>query len=818
MTPAARGVVALRLMRTRVFLATFLLLFATGARAENPFTCGSSGPVTKLSFDTARTKLSFKGTFALPAGFDPMTSGLTLDLWAEPETDPANALYGATIPASGFTQTPSGQVVYKDPSGAVGGITSIKLKTLSTGDRRITVKRKGSALALPPGGVFRMVLTSGSACVRHCGSSCAQLPTGKLKCQKSSDTALCQVKSGCELLNPSGGNCLFPYPSSAFLRDDGATATGKRMNYGPTALPANGVGVHMNPAAWNAQLDGFSPGTMMLVNFPQGVDVALSNLNTWQNYLPSLNPATSPTILLDYDTGELIEHFAEVDVSIAPGNVPVAPPNQALIVRPGRRLKNNGHYIVALRNLVAPGGAPIGAEPGFAALRDGTPTGNHLIEPRRAAFEGIFSRLAAAGVARASLTLAWDFQTASDDALQTWLLHMRNETLQQLGPNAPPFTVTSVVENPNPGQICRRISGTFQVPLYTTFDGPGSVLKIGLDGNPEQNGIVNAPFTAIIPCSLSTVPQPGRAMFYGHGLLGSGAGEVASGHLRNLAQTYGFVVVATDWQGMANTDVANILTITSDLSNFRQLSERLHQGVLNQLVLAHLLIAPDGLASDPNFIYAGVPVIDTSDVFYYGNSQGGILGGTVMALSTEATRGVLGVPAANFSTLLQRSRDFDPYFILIRAAYPNDLNRMLTYPLIQQLWDKAEPNGWYHRTLTNPLAGTPAHKVLVHMATNDDEVSNVATEIMVRSMGIPQLTPVVKSYLDVPELAAPFDASAMLESDEGDPAIPIGNIPPGDNNAHGAMRARPAIQAQIDQFLQSGGNVQNFCTGSCNPE
>ena len=810
--------VAFATMRTRALVVTLLLLAAGRVQAENPFSC-ASGTVARLSFDLARTKMGFKGTFTPPPAFDADANGLKIDLWAEPETDPANAFYTVTLPGSGFITLPSGLVRYRDPSGTTGGITLVKLRTASSGDVRITIKRKGTAITTPAGAVVRVLLTSGSACVRNCGSRCIMTPSGRLSCAKSSDTALCGTRSGCEILNPSGGNCLFPYPSSFFEADDGSTPTGKRINYGPAATPVNNLGVHIDPTAWNAQLDGYSPGTMMLVNFPQGVDVALSNLNTWQNYPPSINPATSPTIVLDYDTGELIEHFAEVDVSIGVGNIPVAPPNQALIIHPGRRLKNNGHYIVALRNLIAVGGSPITAEPAFQALRDGTPSGNHLVEPRRPDFEAIFTRLTAAGVARNDLILAWDFHTASDHALESWLLHMRNETLQQLGPDAPPFTVTSVVENPNPGQICRRVSGTYQVPLYTTFDGPGSVLNIGLDGNPAQNGIVNAPFTAIIPCSLSTVPQAGRPIFYGHGLLGSGAGEVASGHLRTLAQTYGFVVVATDWQGMSSADTTNIITnITDDLSLFRQLSERLHQGILNQLVLAHLLGAANGLASDPNFIYSGVPVIDTSEVFYYGNSQGGIFGGTVMALSTEVTRGVLGVPAANFSTLLQRSRDFEPYFILIRQAYPNDLNRMLTYPLIQQLWDKAEPNGWYHHTVSDPLPATPAHKVLVHMATNDDEVSNVATEIMVRSMGIPQLTSVVKSYYNVPELAAPFDGSAMLESDEGDPAIPITNIPPGDNNAHGAMRGRPAIQAQIDQFLRTGGNVQNFCTGPCDPE
>jgi len=804
-------------MWTRALLATLVVFAAVPVRAENPFSCGS-GTVARLKFDRLRTKISFKGTFAAPPGFDADANGLSLDLWTEPETDPANGFYSVTLPAAGFTTLPSGQVRYKDPAGATGGITLVKIQTISTGDKRITVKRKGTAITTPPGGVFRMLVTSGTACVRHCGASCSLLPSGNLKCQKSSDTALCGVRSGCELLNPSGGNCLFPYPSSHYTRDDASTPTGRRLDYRLLAMPANASGVHINPQAWNDQLDGFSPGTMMLVNFPQGVDVALSNLNTWQNYLPSVNPVTSPTILLDYDTGELVEHFAEVDVSIAPGNVPVAPPNQALIIRPGRRLENNARYIVALRNLVAVGNTPIQPEAAFKALRDGMPSGNHAVETRRPAFETIFAKLDAAGVARGNLLLAWEFNTASDAAIESWLLHMRNETLQQLGPNAPPFTVTSVVENPNPGQICRRVSGTYQVPLYTTFDGAGSVLKIGLDGNPQQNGIVNAPFTAIIPCSLSTVPQAGRPMVYGHGLLGTGAGEVASSHLRNLSQTYGFVVAATDWQGMSNADVGNILTITGDLTNFRQLSERLHQGILNTLVLAHLMGAPDGFAADPNFIYAGVPVIDTSEVFYYGNSQGGILGGSFMSLSTEVTRGVLGVPAANFSTLLQRSIDFDPYFILIRLAYPNDLNRMLTYPLIQQLWDKSEPNGWYHHTLSDPLPGTPAHKVLVHMATSDEEVSNVATEIMVRSMGIPQVSPVVTSYYNIPELAAPFDGSAMVESDGGFPPIPIGNIPPPDNNAHGPMRARPPIQAQIDQFLRTGGNVQNFCVGPCDPE
>ncbi len=289
-------------MRTRALVVTFAVLVAVQARAENPFSCGS-GTVSRIRFDKARTKIAFKGEFTPPAGFDPFAHGLSIDLWTEPETDPANAFFSVALPASGFTMLPSGQLRYKDNLGAHGGITLVQLKTLATGEDRVTIKRKGTALTVPPGGVFRMVLTSGSACVRHCGTSCSLLPSGNLKCQKSTDTALCGIQSGCELLNPSGNNCLFPYPSTAFETNDASTPTGERLNYKLLAMPANNNGVHIDPTQWNAQLDGFSPGTMMLVNFPQGVDVTLSNLNTWQNYLPSLNPATSPTILLDYDTG-----------------------------------------------------------------------------------------------------------------------------------------------------------------------------------------------------------------------------------------------------------------------------------------------------------------------------------------------------------------------------------------------------------------------------------------------------------------------------------------------------------------------------------
>ena len=131
----------------------------------------------------------------------------------------------------------------------------------------------------------------------------------------------------------------------------------------------------------------------------------------------------------------------------------------------------------------------------------------------------------------------------------------------------------------------------------------------------------------------------------------------------------------------------------------------------------------------------GNPVIDTSDVFYDGNSQGGIFGGTVMAIAQDITRGVLGVPGMNYSLLLTRSVDFDTYAAILYPAYPNELQRPLVLALIQMLWDRSEPNGYAHHMTSDPLPDTPAHKVLLHVAFGDHQVANVATEIEARTIG-----------------------------------------------------------------------------------
>src|SRR5262249_15101453 len=280
---------------------------------------------------------------------------------------------------------------------------------------------------------------------------------GKTKCARSTDTALCGIKSGCEVLNLTDGpqaarTCLLPYPSSLFLRADASTVTGKRVNYPREVLPANASGGHINPTSLN-QLDGFSPGPILTTYWPQGVDLAASNIPPLTNWPASLDPG-SPTVLIEADAPGCVrvEHFGENDVSVDPSSMPLAPPNQVFMIRPGRRLKNGTRYIVALRNFVGQDAQPIQPSTAFKSLRDGSPSGSAALEARRPAFDGIFTKLENdCGIARSGLLLAWDFTTASDDKLTRWLLHMRDETFAQLpGSAAPAFVVSQVEDNPFP--------------------------------------------------------------------------------------------------------------------------------------------------------------------------------------------------------------------------------------------------------------------------------------------------------------------------------------------------------------------------------
>lgn len=626
----------------------------------------------------------------------------------------------------------------------------------------------------------------------------------------------------CEFLDDS--ECMYPFPSDFLTTEDPTTDTGRRVHFSVDAMPRNASDVPIDPVPYHAS-DGFSQGASILLYVPN-VDLGVTGAAPITDIERSLD-ADAPVVLLNAST--LARHlmWVERDANAA------TEPDRTTIIRPAKNLEPATRYIVALRNMKDGSGTIVPPDPVFEVYRDGTPTGDPAVEARRPHMESLFATLAAAGIARNDLYLAWDFTVASVPNVTERLLFMRDDAFGRLGGGAPAFTVTQVLNDDGntDAEIYRRVRGTFQVDRYVDSTTAPARLVLDETGLPVRQATPQvADFTCVIPRSAlamaGAAAVPARASIYGHGLLGSHE-EVNCGTGRNvclMANEHNFVFCATKWIGMANEDVPNALQILLDLGKFPSFPDRQQQGILNQLFLARLMKNPQGFGSHAAFQDDfGASVIDTSDVFYDSNSQGGIFGGTVMSVAQDITRGVLGVPGMNYSTLLTRSVDFDAYSILLYPAYPDELQRPLLLALIQMLWDRSEPNGYVRHLENDTLPNTPSHDVLLHSAFGDHQVANVTTEIEARTIGASIHQPAmaagrhsdVDPFFDIPAIPGyPFDGSALIIWDSGAPTPPIENVAPRlGTDPHSDPRKDADARVQKSEFLRTGGMVVDVCGG-----
>jgi hypothetical protein len=522
----------------------------------------------------------------------------------------------------------------------------------------------------------------------------------------------------------------------------------------------------------------------------------------------------SPTILLEVETGKLIPHFSELDVSS-----PTDDDDRGFMIRPVVRLADGARYIVAIRKVVDARGQPVEPSEAFRALRDGMPSDDASIEGRRALYDDIFAKLDTAGIPKDDLQIAWDYTTASRQNNTAWLLHMRDDALAQVGEDGPTYRIISVEEDPNP-HIKRRILGKMTVPLYLDQPGPGGRLILGDDGLPKQNETTPTAeyeFLVHIPQSATT-GTPRALLQNGHGLLGAKT-EGQNGYLAELADVKGYVAFGVDLIGMAEEDYDVVVdSISKDFTQFQATVDRQHQGILNSLLAMRMM--KGRFWKDPQVQFSGVSAIDPSQCYYRGDSQGGIFGTTYMALTTDVTRGLLGEPGAPYNLLLNRSVDFAPFFsLLMLTLHASALDIQLVLGLVQMTWDRTEPNGWMPY-ITEPLPGTPDHEVMIHVAIGDYQVTPLGAHIIARAVGAKNVAPVNRSIWGIPEESAAFAGSSIVEFDFGLPEAPKTNTPPvgpEEDDPHDKVRVLPAAHNLTDVFLRTG-MTQPACDGPCNPE
>jgi hypothetical protein len=530
----------------------------------------------------------------------------------------------------------------------------------------------------------------------------------------------------CDPLQP---HCGYPWPSSFYLQADPSTATGYRLRFGGKTLPVNSNGVAVDPKAYEI-LDGFGVSSSVLVQFPQ-LDPA--GLPTQAQIDLSVQP-TSSSVWLELDAAgkvtRWIPHWAELDARPNNANLDgVDPATRVLFLRPGVVLDYGRRYVVAFRKLKAKDGQPIARSPVFQQFVDGSSPD----KARQARFGEIFAALKSQGIDTAELTLAWDFVTYSSQAVHARPLELRAKMLAAAGPDGPELTIDPAPKS-NCGKDDRVVSlrGTIAAPqfLEQRSDIGGVAMwryRLDAQGQLAQGGTRSSEFWLRVPKSCMNGQHACDLIQYGHGLLGSGS-EACAGWAAENAHTRHAIYFSSNMIGMAGEDSPGVIQILQNINLFPSLPERVSAGVaehvLFQRAMRKRLGQLDWLKQN------GVQL--TGNVYWSGNSQGGIYGQTVLALSEDVTRAHLGQSGVNYSMLVERSKDFDNFGLILQTMYPDRADYVLVLSMIQLLWDQVDPVT-YARHIGEPFAGLPKHAALVLNHPGDFQVDPVTTETCMRS-------------------------------------------------------------------------------------
>lgn len=719
---------------------------------------------------------------------------------------------------------------------------------------------------------FALMAIAAAVVLSSCGGSDDPVMAENIDAQLPEGTAA--KADGCDFLDP--GHCMLPFPNDRFTVADASSETGRRVNLKTAYMPRSAIANNhpIDATEWNRN-DGFSPGAMLVTRVP-GLDLAQTGAPQLTDISVSLSK-DSPVLVLDAQTLEPQLVWAELD------NNNTTADRQSLNIRVAKNLTPGRRYIVALRYLKDAQGKPLEAAAGFRIYRDRHESSLEFVNSRRTHMEALFDALKSAGVERDSLYLAWDFTVASERNLTGRMLAIRDAAFKALGSAAPAFKVKKVTDF-EPGQeplLARRVEGVLTVPSFVEAptEGVADVMPIAAAIGPylqdpentplpveqlkaafaaigdkplpiphfryasaapgmydvpvhDAKSTMDVPFICNIPRAVLNADgsvNPARISLYGHGLFGRAA-EVNGGNVKSMGNEHNFVFCATNWYGFSESELLPASFAFFDLSNARVPFDTTQQGILNTHLLGRAML--NGFSQDPAFRMGtqSASVLDTRALYYDGNSQGGILGGALMATSQDIRRGVLGVPGINYSLLLERSSDFPVFGQMVYAAYPDPLDQQFIFSLWQTLWDRAEGNGYAHAMTDRPLPGTPSHQVLMHVAYGDHQVTMWSAEIEARTIGAklhcpalaPGRHPDANPYVGIDCLRSGTEddnGSAIVLWDSGPGNVPTSSIPhdnrppQGGKDPHSDPRNTPAARLQKAEFLKEGGKVVDTCNG-----
>ncbi len=583
-----------------------------------------------------------------------------------------------------------------------------------------------------------------------------------------------------------GQGPLSPYPNGLLFTE------------GQLDLPVEAVPIAVHPdegtlltpfpadrVAWRTGLSSGQASVLVID------DVDASALPGWH----SSQAGSSGVRMYDLDTGLALPVMAELDAWCTTAGLDTDPCEGArpsLIVRPLVALERDHRIAVVVTTAAAPR-----PEHYDRVMRERKgPVVEHQAE--------LHERLAEVGVAEDEIAVAWDFPVADAGT------PLRSALSQVAVPDVTTFIADVVQSSDNdddvPPGIWKVIEGRLTVSDFLIDD---RTLDAAADGTVALTGTVEADVHITIPESArSGTDAP--VLLFGHGLFGSPQGYLGDQddeqQVSAVAATLGAVTVATTMRGLTANDRLEALEVAADFGKFPLVTDRVIQG--QAATRALLEAAANGLFEQPDLLGSeGQAVTDGSDVIYYGISLGGIEGQVLLAQDYPIDAAVLHVPGGMWSTMLERSTQWTPFELVIARAIESPSDRQLLYAISQSLWDPVDP--------INYVPELRDKTFLLQESLGDEQVANLTTRIMARSVGVPVLEPAVEVPWGIETTSSPSGPGARALT-QFDPMVGIPddvNRPASNTRAHSIPRTWANTRDQTIEFLTRGqrGTVVHTC-------
>ena len=284
-----------------------------------------------------------------------------------------------------------------------------------------------------------------------------------------------ETNENCDFIaDPGNEVCMLPFPDDYYTVPDPSSATGRRVHFNDRSdaderrRQAHRSGTVQRVGRLQPRLGDPRSRSPASKRRPTSRAMGAVPINKLQ---PVQTRNNAPVVVIDAETGQRWPIWTEIDStaknrpsacsrSTRPSTSPPATATSSRCANSKTRPKKTCE-----------------APAGFRYLRDDVPTENEQINARRAALRRNLLD-ARRRRYRPQRACTWP-GTSRSPATQNNTgreLSMRNRAFAQLGDEnlengvvegvSPSFTVTSVENEPNPGQIARRVKGTFQVPCF----------------------------------------------------------------------------------------------------------------------------------------------------------------------------------------------------------------------------------------------------------------------------------------------------------------------------------------------------------------